>query len=93
MTIPFHFGENSFRKHQAEIIRHSGEAAYVHFDASIAADIDTPHDLALLNSTIGCSAQRAASDLGQTQARSFVPNLPTDPGFLRVDSSEASRPG
>lgn len=48
-AIPFHFGEYSFQKHQAEATRCYGKNVCVHFNARIAIDIDTPPDLLLLN--------------------------------------------
>jgi len=45
-ALQFQFGEGSFAKHRAEVLR-LGFAPTEHFNAHIAFDVDTPEDLAM----------------------------------------------
>jgi 2-phospho-L-lactate guanylyltransferase len=50
LPVQFRFGDDSYRRHQAEA-RRCGVAPFLHFNERIAQDIDVPADLAILAGT------------------------------------------
>ncbi len=50
LPVQFRFGDDSYRRHQAEA-RRCGVAPFLHFNERVAQDIDVPADLAILAGT------------------------------------------